>query len=427
MTVRGSCPGISDPMMTGDGLLARLACDAPIPIPEFIALCEASGAYGNGIIEVTQRGSLQFRGLTETSAPEFARKVSSLGVAACPARVLGPPLESEDDLLKRVRSRLAQADFASLGPKVSVLIDGGGRLHLDQLRADIRLRAVGGRFHLSLGGDAEAAVALGWVRSQDAEVAIERLAALIAGRGPSARARDFLSAADVATVHSALEPLVTAGERPEPRPSAEPIGIHVLETTAVAVGFALPFGHSTGSALQRFARAAALRGAHSIRPAPGRALLAVELSRTNAEHLVVVAEQEDFIVRPDDPRRYVVACTGIPGCASASVPTRELAPTLARVAGELLDGSVTIHLSGCAKGCAHPGRAALTFIGPDRVVVEGSADDTPHGTCSPAQLVAGIRRLSRERAWHDGTSADFLAQMGGPGVVELIRGEPRVV
>ncbi len=424
---RGACPGISDPMMTGDGLLARLTCEAPIPIPAFIALCEASGTYGNGIIEVTQRGSLQFRGLTETSAPEFAREVISLEVAAEQSHVIAPPLELDsEDLVIRVRHRLARPEFAALGPKVSILIDGRGPLHLDQLRADIRLRAVGDRFHLAFGGDADAAVSLGWVRPEHAEAAIERLAALIASRGPSARGRDFLSTAGLATVRSVVEALTMSGEKPESRPRAEPIGVHLLKPTAVALGLALPFGHSTGVALQRLAEAAALRGAHSIRPAPGRALLTLELSRTNAERLAVIAEREDFIVKPDDPRRHVVACTGSPGCASASLPSRELAPSIARAAGEFLDGSVTIHLSGCAKGCAHPGRAALTFTGPDGVIVEGRADDTPHGTCSPAQLVAGLRRLSGERARHHGKSLGLLAELGPARLVELLRGEPRL-
>ncbi len=424
---RGACPGISDPMMTGDGLLARLVCDAPIPIPAFMSLCEASGMHGNGIIEVTQRGSLQFRGLTETSDSDFARKVTSLGVAGEPPLVLGPPLELESPLLKRVRWRLSQGDFASLGPKVSVLIDGDGPLHLDQLRADIRLRAVSGRFHLALGGDADTAAGLGWVRPEHAELSIERLAQLIAGRGPSARARDFLSPAGLTIARSALGTLATAGEKPEPRARAEPIGIHALKSSGVALGFALPFGHSTGGALQRLAQAAAIQGAHSVRPAPGRALLVLGLSRPNAGRLAVVAAQEDFVVRPDDPRRYVVACTGTPGCGSASLPTRELAPTVARAAGELLDGSVTIHLSGCAKGCAHPGRAAVTISGPDRVIVNGRADDACHGTCSPAQLIAGIRRLSAERSHHRGTSADLLAQLGPTRVAELIRGEDPLV
>ena len=47
-------------------------------------------------------------------------------------------------LAAELRRALAEAQLA-LAPKVSVVIDGGGALHLDALSADIRLRAVGPR------------------------------------------------------------------------------------------------------------------------------------------------------------------------------------------------------------------------------------------------------------------------------------------
>jgi hypothetical protein len=51
VTSRGACPGISQPMATGDGLLARLMPAAAIPLDALIALCEAGARHGNGIIE----------------------------------------------------------------------------------------------------------------------------------------------------------------------------------------------------------------------------------------------------------------------------------------------------------------------------------------------------------------------------------------
>ena len=86
-------------MPTGDGLLARLMPSAPIAIDAFIALCDASEANGNGIVEVTQRGSLQIRGLSPASAPIFARTANALGVGAEGApSILTPPLMSLDPL-----------------------------------------------------------------------------------------------------------------------------------------------------------------------------------------------------------------------------------------------------------------------------------------------------------------------------------------
>ncbi len=46
-----------------------------------IGLCEAALRHGNGVMEVTARGSLQIRGLTERSAARFAAAVDALGIA----------------------------------------------------------------------------------------------------------------------------------------------------------------------------------------------------------------------------------------------------------------------------------------------------------------------------------------------------------
>src|SRR5258708_25011522 len=75
-------------MPTGDALLARLMVSARMPLDALVALCDASQTHGNGIVEVTQRGSLQIRGLSPASAPVFARTVFALGLGAQG----GPPI-----------------------------------------------------------------------------------------------------------------------------------------------------------------------------------------------------------------------------------------------------------------------------------------------------------------------------------------------
>ena len=64
-----------------------------------------------------------------------------------------------------------------------------------------------------------------------------------------------------------------------------------------------------------------------------------------------------LITTPNDPRLRVLACTGAPACPQALQETRPLARRLAPFVpqGKLL------HVSGCGKGCAHPGTADLTL------------------------------------------------------------------
>jgi precorrin-3B synthase len=79
---RGACPGLSVPMPTGDGLLVRLLPVGTISLDAFRKLCTAAREHGNGIVEITARGSIQIRGLNAVSAPGFADAVAALDIAA---------------------------------------------------------------------------------------------------------------------------------------------------------------------------------------------------------------------------------------------------------------------------------------------------------------------------------------------------------
>jgi precorrin-3B synthase len=424
-------------MATGDGLLARLVPSAPISLDTLAALCDAGEAHGNGIVEVTQRGSLQIRGLSSASAPVFAQTAVALGLGAegIPP-VLTSPLMGLDarervdlrSLVGGLRMALtSRAAVASLGPKVSVLVDGGGVLHLDDVPGDLRLRVgSASRLHLSIAGTAAAAASLGWVEPHEALEAVLQVLAAIANRGAGARARDFANDADLHALRASLVNVFGNEPPPNLKPPAEPIGIHPLSDGQVALGAALAFGYTEASVLKRFAQAAARCGATGVQPAPGRALLCLGLNAAAANDCFAAAATAGFVVQPDDPRRYVVACAGAPACGFAKLATRTLAPAIARAARPLLDGSMVIHLSGCAKGCAHPGAAALTLIGPDRLVVRGRAGDAPHGITSATDFIAGLPRLHAERRRshdHPECSADMVSRLGSAGVLAAMRGE----
>ncbi len=437
---RGACPSIADPMPTGDGLLARLMPPAPMSLDAFMALCDASQIHGNGIMEVTQRGSLQVRGLSTASAVPFARAVAALGLEPedGPA-ILAPPLyglDAEDNIdlpgfSAALRAELGQSLGAkALGPKVSVLIDGSGALHLDDVPADLRLWVANtSRFHVSMAGNAAASASLGWVEPHQAVKVLAHVLTAIARRGRGARARDFANDADRDALRVSLAAMLTEGAPPPPRPRAEPIGTHRMNDGRVARGIALAFGYGEAGLLKRVARAAARCGAASIRSAPGRALLLIGLTAAAADEFAAAASADGCVIRPDDARRQVVACAGAPACASATLCTRQLAAGIAQAAGRLLDGSITIHVSGCAKGCAHSGAAALTVVGPDRLVVQGRACDTPHGRIAASNLIARIARLDAEvsetQLDHE-RCADRLSRMGARRVIESLGGEPNL-
>jgi precorrin-3B synthase len=373
---RGACPGLSAPMTTGDGLLARLTpSGATIALSAFGGLCAAARRHGNGIVEITSRGSIQVRGLDAASAGPFAAEVAALGIPAEEGVPLMPdPLSGLDAaglvdggaIASELRRALAASSQAArLSPKLSVTVDGGGALHLDDVAADVRLRAVrtdrGLRLHVALGGTAASAISLGTIPADRAVECTMHLLDQLAVFAPE-RMRAAVERAGAARFASGLAGILEQSSSPAARPAAEPVGVHPLRSGRLALGIALAFGHSDAESLKRLIGEAESAGATGLRTAPGRALLFIGMPPGTAHGFAARATSLGFIADPADPRRRVIACAGAPICASGQIPARALAPVVAQ-AVRAANVAGPIHVSGCAKGCAHAAPTPLTIVG----------------------------------------------------------------
>lgn len=369
-TRRGACPSLAVPMASGDGLLARLALPEGLSPAALAGLAAAAGRFGNGLVEVTARGSVQVRGLRPETIPGFAAAVAALGLVPPqgPPVLTGPlagldPAEIADP---RPLAAALRAFGGALLPKVSVVVDGGGALHLDALPADLRLRATPEGWLVAAGGTAATARQLGCHPAGEAVAAgLGVLSRLSAGR---LRGRD----------------LDLAGAPGLPvRAAASPVGRFALRA-GIGRGVALAFGQAA-AALAALAEAAA--GAAAFRPAPGRALIAVGLSAAADRRLLAAAERLGFVTDPGDPRLAIAACAGAPACGTALLPTRAIA---ARLAGRLaLPAEAQLHLSGCPKRCAQPAGAAVTLVG---------TGDGPQVTGEGVTVAADLRARLLEEA-----------------------------
>jgi precorrin-3B synthase len=407
---RGACPGLSAPMLTGDGLLVRFSPVESMSLAAFAGLCAAARKHGNGTMEISAHGNLQVRGLTPRSAPMFARAVAAFEIAAAEGMsITVDPLADDPQavidtrgLAADLRAAIAHAGLA-LAPKVSVLLDGGGRLHLDALAADVRLRAVampqGPRLHVSIAGDAASATPLGRLAAETAVDVVLRLLGVIASHGQDARAAEIVRKHGIHPFHSAVARLVERSPALPARAPAEVVGGHPLRDGSLALGLALAFGHAHADDLIALTGVAAEHRARALRLAPGRGLLLLGLPRAKAAALAGAAEGRGFIAHPDDPRRRIVACPGKPACTSGLIAARALAHQLAP---HLPASSVVarVHISGCAKGCAHPRIAALTVVGTEHgcgIIRRGTARDAPDFYVDADRLVAEIARLETAR------------------------------
>ena len=360
---RGACPTLRTPMPTGDGLLARVRVVGASLTPGQIAeLARLAAEHGNGLVEITARGNLQVRGLRATSAAPFAEAVTALlpietGLVVDMSPLAGlDPQELADPRPIAAAIRDGAAAWADrLGPKVSVVIDSSGQIPLAALKADIRLVALADQLWAVTLGD-------GKPQQVDADGAVATALALLgalAAMGPEARATDLFPAS------GAPAPSPVRDRANEPTGRLDLITGH---TTPIA----LPFGSVRSPGLIALCDAAVTAGIETLRLGPDHSLYLDNAPET----LIEVAATLGFITRSDDPRRRVSACIGNRGCTSGHIPSREIA---ARLAAHVLPDR-HLHVSGCAKGCAHPRRAEVTLVGrPDGIglVIDGRAGDTP--------------------------------------------------
>lgn len=368
--VRGWCPSLFEPMASGDGLLARVKPPLGRLSGEAArALAAASRRRGNGQLDLTHRAALQVRGLSEASLPRFQEAMLAAGLAqADPAverrrNLVVSPLASPAGLALAIELERWIADdgaLAALPSKFGFAVEApGGDIGVQPGPQGWRIRLDG---CATEGLTATPLAAVQAITRRFLALAAEsaepsrRMAGLLRRHGPEA----------IFTGTGAR--LVAAAAPPPPRPSrAGRLG----SDGGFALG--LPFGAFTAEDLGLAANLAERFADGGLRTSPWRALILAGVSDEAA--LANAAQVAGFVVDPHDPRLSIIACTGAPGCASAHAPTRADA---AFIAARRPPGLV--HLSGCAKGCAHPAPAAFTLVAAADgygLVRDGRAADPP--------------------------------------------------
>jgi len=392
---KGWCPGALRPMLSGDGWLVRLRISGGVVSAAAArAIADCAKTYGNGLLDLSARANLQLRGVREASLPALVEALQAHGLidesaeAESVRNVLASPLaglspDAAFDIRPHVRAleqRLASDEaLHGLPSKFGFIVDDGGGWSLSSVGADIRFHALHEqRFLVSLAGCDEAAVieavelpdvaaqlAVAFMNeARECETSPRRMGALIAMRG----AAGLWRAAGLVPAHQ-----TTCVSAPP-----QPLGHH----TPVAQGFlglGLAFGRLNAGDLAWLADMAQSRGAGELRLTPWRAILLPGVDVLAAQHILAQAS-DTFITDPTDARLAVIACAGAPACASAQAPTQNHALSLAPLARALSPSGLTLHVSGCAKGCARPFPTAVTLVaraGVYDLITQGRASDVP--------------------------------------------------
>jgi len=367
--LKGWCPGILRPMASGDGLIVRVRprCGA-FSLETAMALADLAESLGNGHMDLTRRANLQIRGVTDGDLPKLQVALAKLGLLDSDAEteavrnVMVAPLAGLDPAqLFDVRPIALAIDEAltsdkrlhGLPAKFGLLVDGGGAISIADERADICLAAVGDVLAFGL----DTSKGTQWLGTlppaQAAETAVVAAHAFL-GVATRGRMRG-LGEADFTKVLAAVVP------RLSPMAGQPAAGGRRLGMLDGAVGVAAPFGRLEAGQLRQLVKLAAAAGAVDLRLSPWRAVYFS--ARENACVFVVrEARNAKLIVQENDPLLQVEACPGAPDCTSSSVDARGDARRLAAIA-EIRGWQGSLHVSGCAKGCARSLPSDLVLAG----------------------------------------------------------------
>jgi precorrin-3B synthase len=408
---KGWCPGVLRPMETGDGLLVRLRLTGGVLSTERAqAIAACAIRYGNGLIDLSSRANFQLRGVTPTTLQDLTSELQNLGIldetpeAEAVRNVIASPLAGIDpdaalDIRPVVQALEAEltdnSSLHRLPGKFGFLIDDGGHITLSQVRADVRFEALvtsqGPRFLIRLGDSGE--VCMGDCASDQVPDCAARIAQAFlrvrCGTDVPRRMGELVGNAAFASFAEAAGFQLDGRALGPPRPfdMTRVVG-HGRAGAMHYVGAAMPFGRLSGEALAHLASVAARSGATELRLTPWRAIIVADISACDAGSLVTVLGAARFIVDAHDPRLYVAACPGAPACHCATTSVQEDAERFAGLLPQLgPEGqkSLMLHVSGCAKGCAHASPTPFTLVGN-----AGRYDLVVNGTARGAAVVTGL-------------------------------------
>jgi precorrin-3B synthase len=361
--IKGWCPSAYRPMQSGDGLVVRVRPrGGRLLAGQASAIADLAERYGNGLIDLTGRANLQIRGVSAASHAPLLDALAPLGLIDADEKteeqrnVVVAPFWNEGDDTHSIVIELERALVATslaLPGKFGFAVDCGVERVLAQASADIRIErgAEGGLVVRADSSERGRAV----LRAEAVDTALSLARWFVASGG----AKDGRGRMAAHLASGDRLPDALAGDA-APATAIAPPGPGLLSDGAL-VGLA--FGQMQGTTLKFLSRLAP-----ALRVTPWRMIV--------IEALTEMPRHDGLVTRADDPILRVVACTGAPACPQAHAETRELAAALA----PFIAPYTRLHVSGCAKGCAHRGASSITLVGTSEgfdLIRDGCTRDSP--------------------------------------------------
>jgi precorrin-3B synthase len=343
-------------MPAADGFLLRVHPRAGrLTAEQAHALADMAREFSQGVLTLTTRANIQFRGISAEDHTTILARLADIDLLApesAPNNVIVTPFGRPGDESFELASDLAAARLPDLPSKFGFAVDTSPAPVLTADSADIRLeRAADGALLLRADG-----AQLGLpVRAEDAVARVTSLTNWFLASGGASRMRAHLAAGH--TLPPDLTGTVPSAATLPPQPPGPcPAGFMA----------AFAFGEVHADIIDALARLTP-----EIRITPWRMLFLPDIC--------VLPTLPGIIIDPASPMPRIFACTGAPGCGEAFAATRALAASLA----PHLPPGQRLHVSGCAKGCAHPGATEFSLTArPDgfALIRSGNAAAAPVST-----------------------------------------------
>lgn len=387
-----ACPGLLRIVAALDGGICRIKLAGGwINAAQAQAVARAAQTYAHGVIEATNRGNLQIRGIGK----EHEALINVLLAAG-----LGPTNPASDDVRNLMLSPTAGLDpqmlldvrplaaqilaalentprFHDLSPKFAVSLDGGEGLVMLEHPHDLWLSA------LQVDGETLLGFGLAGCPAHDSPLAAVPVASglelvvtvlelfLDLALPEQARMRDLLAHTAAQTFLESLQQRLSVGLRIDQKItgwrrsamiSHQHIGIYPQrEPGRVAVGGVAPLGRLDPVMLNTVAQLANEFGDGSLRLTPWQSLLLPNIQATQASHVLGALQAAGLLCSAQQPLAQIIACTGSTDCAKGQADTKADARLLA---GQLQRSGISraVHLSACKRSCAAAHVASVTLL-----------------------------------------------------------------
>lgn len=336
------CPGALQVHQAADGALARIRLPGGfLTAAQLAALATASVEFGSGTLELTARGNVQLRAITDVAA--VADVIASAGLlpSATHERVrniVASPLSGRvggnadvRDWVEDLDAAIQQSDqLVELGGRFWFSLDDG-HADVSGLRADVGVHVFDDGPGLVVAGR-DAGIRVDHVTDALINIALR----FVEIHGTAWRIKELDDLAD-------LLPGVELGPAFVPVTKA-PIGWIPQDDGLVTLGAAVPLGVLPARVAEFLAAIEA-----PLVITPWRSVLVCDLGEGVADTALRVLAPLGLVFDENSPWLTVSACTGSPGCAHSAADVRADATAALNA-----DYAIHRHFVGCERACGSP-------------------------------------------------------------------------